>query len=230
MKQLATTAIVLSRIDYGEADRIITFLTPDNGKLRAIAKGVRRQKSKLAGGIELFSISDITYIKGKSELHTVISTRLEQHFGNIVSDINRTMLGYDMLKILSRALEDEGGPEFFELLVSSLDILNNLNVSKDLAESSFLLQLMRILGHVPNLTHDARGGDLPLQGNFQFSFDDVAFFSSENGPYTLNHLKLLRLLAYNPPQSLVKVKDLEVYLQDLVVLVRNMSRQYVVSF
>jgi DNA repair protein RecO len=230
MKQFATKAIVLSRTDYAEADRILTFLTPETGKVRAIAKGVRRQKSKLAGGIELFSISDITYIKGKSELHTLVSTRLEKHFGDIVKDINRTMLGYDMLKILTRVLEDEGGSEYYNLLVSTFGVLDNLSVSKDLAEASFLLQLMQLLGHLPNLTHDVRGGDLPSDSNLQFSFDDVAFFASENGPFTQNHIKLLRLLTYNSPEQLVKVEDLSRYLSELIPLIRTMSRQYVVSF
>jgi len=53
MKITKTKAIVLRRTNYGEADRIIQFITPV-GKISAIAKGVRREKSRLAGGIELF--------------------------------------------------------------------------------------------------------------------------------------------------------------------------------
>jgi DNA repair protein RecO (recombination protein O) len=51
MRQFRTQAIILNRTDYGEADRIISFLTPDHGKVKAIAKAVRKSKSKLAGGI-----------------------------------------------------------------------------------------------------------------------------------------------------------------------------------
>jgi len=82
MKQLVARAIVLSRTDFGEADRIITLLTPDQGKVRLVARGVRRAKSKIAGGIELFSISDITYMTGKGDLGTLISARLDRHYGN----------------------------------------------------------------------------------------------------------------------------------------------------
>ena len=56
MNQLVTDGIVLSRVNYGEADRIIKLLTPEAGKLSLMARGVRKPKSKLAGGIELFSI------------------------------------------------------------------------------------------------------------------------------------------------------------------------------
>lgn len=229
MKQLNSSGVVLARTDYGEADRIITFLTPDQGKVRVIAKGVRRQKSKLAGGIELFSISDITYIIGRGDLHTLVSTRLEQHFGNIVKNIDRTMLGYEFLKIINRVLEDEGGEEYYILLVAGLAILNTPVAPKDLAECWFLLQLMRLHGHLPNLTHDVKGGDLPVGGTFKFSIDDMAFFVSPSGEFTQNHIKLLRLLAYNPPENLLQITSLASFLADLTPLVRNISRQYVVS-
>ena len=65
MDRINTQAIVLRRTDFGEADRIINFLTPDRGKISGLARGVRKQKSKLAGGIELFSVSDITYLVGR---------------------------------------------------------------------------------------------------------------------------------------------------------------------
>src|ERR1700722_4601390 len=100
MNQIISTGIVLSRTDFGEADRILTMLSPDFGKLRLIAKGVRRERSKLAGGIELFSVSNITFIKGKRDIDTLISTRLIQHYRNIVTDIGRVQLGYKLIKLL----------------------------------------------------------------------------------------------------------------------------------
>ena len=65
MQVFKTEAIMLRRTNYGEADRIISFITPDRGKLSAIAKGVRKPKSKLAGGLELFAASDITIAEGR---------------------------------------------------------------------------------------------------------------------------------------------------------------------
>jgi len=51
-RRYTTDAIVLSRFDYGEADRILTLITPGGGKIKAIAKGVRRQKSRIGGSLE----------------------------------------------------------------------------------------------------------------------------------------------------------------------------------
>jgi DNA repair protein RecO (recombination protein O) len=72
MKRFKTNGIILARTNYGEADRIITFLTPDHGKVKVIAKAVRKSKSKLAGGIELFSISQISFIIGRGEINTLV--------------------------------------------------------------------------------------------------------------------------------------------------------------
>ncbi len=230
MNQIKTISITLQRTDYGEADRIVTFLTPDKGKVKAVCKGVRKPKSKLAGGIELFSVSDISFIKGKGDLGTLVSSRLVRHYGDIVKDIDKTMFGYDALKIINRVLEDEGGEDFFELLDDTMRALNTKTLPLALAECSFLMRLMQLLGHEPNVTHDIKGGDLSPEDTYQFSIDDMGFFKSENGPYTRNHAKVLKLLAYNPPESIVRVQDVSKYLTDLWPLVKSMSKQYVVTF
>jgi DNA repair protein RecO (recombination protein O) len=227
MKQITTKAIVLARTDFGEADRIITFLSTDQGKVRAIAKGVRKQKSKLAGGIELFSISDITFIKGRGEIDTLVSARLFKHYGNIVKDIERTMLGYEILKIINKVLEDEGGTEYFKLLNESLAALDNSKTARELSELSFLMRLMKMLGHLPNL--EVAGSDKNYKA-FSFNIETMSFLASKDGQFSLNHIKLMRLLTYNSPAALVAVKDAEKYLRELAPLVRNIARQYVVTF
>ena len=67
---------MLQRTEYGEADRILTVLTPAAGKLHLMAKGARRVRSKLAGGIELFSVSELSYAQGKGSLGALVSARL----------------------------------------------------------------------------------------------------------------------------------------------------------
>src|SRR3989338_4307269 len=119
MKRFVTKGIILSRTDYGEADRILTFLTNDHGKVRAIAKAVRKSKSKLAGGIELFSVSEITIVEGRGEVKTLISTRLVKHYGDIVKDLERTHQAYEFMSMLNKATEDAAEPAYFELLQES---------------------------------------------------------------------------------------------------------------
>ena len=102
MRAIVTTAIVLYRTDFKEADRIVTMLTRGQGKIRVIAKGVRRPLSKLAGGIELFSICQITFVAGRGEIKTLISSRIQKHYGNIVKDSQRTMLSHDFIKRINK--------------------------------------------------------------------------------------------------------------------------------
>src|SRR5690606_27473744 len=120
MRQIVTLGIVLRRTNFKEADRIITVLTPDHGKVSVIAKGVRRAKSKLAGGVELFSLSEITYLPGRSSLSTLVSARLRTHYGSIVNDIDRTMYGYELLKLFNRITEESAEAPYFAVLQAAL--------------------------------------------------------------------------------------------------------------
>src|SRR3990167_8349663 len=123
---IVTKAIVLSRRDYQEADRILTVITPDHGKLHLIAKGVRRPKSKLAGGIELFSLSDLTLLPGRSDLKTLTSSRAIEHYGEIVKDLDRTMLGYELLKQCNRHVEDGAESVYFDIIHGAIKGLKTI--------------------------------------------------------------------------------------------------------
>ena len=92
MKLIKKKAIVLSRFNYGETDRILTVISPDLGKLRLIAKGSRAMKSKLAGGIELFTVNDIAFIRGRTEIATLVSSRMNENFKFILTDIKISRL------------------------------------------------------------------------------------------------------------------------------------------
>lgn len=208
MKTVVTRGIVLARTNYQEADRIITILTPDQGKIRVMAKGVRRQKSKMAGGIELFSVGDITYLPGKGDLGTLISSRLIEHYGNIVKDISRTMRGYEFLGQINKVTEAVVEEEFFTLLCAALKGLNDAELSLELSELWFNAQLLRISGHTPNLLTDTAGHKLMEDKNYEFSWDDTAFREVSSGPFTSRDIKLMRL-AFNvsDPIRLKNVKD-----------------------
>jgi DNA repair protein RecO (recombination protein O) len=231
MKQLVTTGIILRRTDYGEADRILSVLTPDQGKLRLMAKGVRRIKSKLAGGIELFSVSHVTYIQSRKDpngIHTLISARLIKHYGNIVKDIQRTMLGYDLIKRLDKATEDEPETEYFGLLEQAFEALDNPAINLDLVRLWFLMQLLRLGGHAPNLQTDDRGGKLSPESRYSFSFDDMAFAPTPHGPFTANHIKFSRLgFAGHPPKALGQVQGSTELAIGLLPLVQTMAQTHI---
>jgi DNA repair protein RecO (recombination protein O) len=206
--QIVTEGIVLARTDFQEADRILTLLTPDHGKLKVIAKGVRRPRSKLAGGIELLSVSNITVLPGRGDLGTLVSTRLITHYGTIVQDVNRTMLAYELLKRINRITEDAAGEEYFMILQRALEALNDLEFSAELTELWFTMQLLNVTGHLPNLQTDTEDQKLQADQQYLFDFDHMAFRGQKGGPFAANHIKLLRLAyATDQPLALKKVTD-----------------------
>jgi DNA repair protein RecO (recombination protein O) len=208
MNQLATQGIILSRTDFGEADRILTLLTPDYGKLRLMARGVRRIKSKLAGGIELFSVSDITFIRGKGEIGTLVSTRLLKHYGNIVKDIDRTMQAYDFIKQLNRITEDEAEADYFNLLEGVFEGLDDADIAAPLVRYWFTAQVLRLGGRRPNLETDDTGMKLQAEQKYDFNLEQMSFtLSPEQGRFTAQHIKFLRLVFSNyPPKVLAQVQ------------------------
>jgi DNA repair protein RecO len=204
MTSISTTGIVLSRIDYGEADRILTFLTPDHGKVSVIAKGVRKQKSKLAGGIELFSVSEISYIPGKRDISTLISSRLLTHYGRIVKDLNRTNVGYELIKITNKATEERPEEYYFNLLKQLFEALDDHDIDLELIQAWFAAQLLRLAGHTPNLRTEQGGQKLQAGHNYDFDFDSMSFKPGK--AFGAGPIKFLRLLfSGNSPHALQKV-------------------------
>jgi len=230
MTRTTTQAIVLSRTNFGEADRIITFLTPDHGKMRGMVRGVRKQKSKLAGGIELFSVSDVTFLAGRGEINTVISTRLLKHYGQIVKDLPRTNAAYDFIKTLHRATEDNPEPGYFNLLNDSFAALDDHAINLDLAKAWFAAQLLKLAGHSPNLQTDHDGHKLEPGKTYSFNFDTMTFQTSRAGQDNFNasKIKFLRLIFSNTPlKTLQKIEGLEQLATQIQPLVRTMLQAHV---
>lgn len=228
MNSLQTTAIVLARTDFGEADRIITLLTPEYGKLRLLAKGVRKVKSKLAGGIELFSVSQISFLQGRGEVGTLVSTRLIRHYGHIVTDINRVQLGYELIKMLNKATEDQPEAEYFELLNEAFVSLDDASLDLALVRLWFAAQLLRLAGHRPNLSTDTDGEKLSPEKKYDFDYEGVAFREGKPGSFGANHIKFLRLVfSGNVPAVLAQVQGAPELTAAAQPLVQTMLTSYI---
>ncbi|HSX35519.1 MAG TPA: DNA repair protein RecO [Patescibacteria group bacterium] len=229
--QQSTQGIILARTDYGEADRILTLLTPGYGKLRLIAKGVRRVKSKLAGGIELFSVSDLMFIKGRGEIGTLVSARLDRHFRHIVKDLDRTMLGYELIRLLNKNTEDETEGEYFELLETGFESLDDVHIPRDIIEFWFYAQLLRLGGQAPNLHTDASGAKLQAGQAYSFDVQEMTFAVAPEGRgrFTADDIKFLRLaFAGSKPKLLNHVEGAPQLAAKLAPLVTTMLQNNMV--
>lgn len=223
MQVFKTEAIMLRRTNYGEADRIISFITPDRGKLSAIAKGVRKPKSKLAGGLELFAVSDITIAEGRGDLGLITSARMQQFYGDILHDYDRMNSGYEFIKKINKATETVSEPDFYYLLCDGLKYLNVVAIDWRLVELWFGLHFIHLLGHGLNISTDGQGKKLDAEKTYTFDFTDMAFMEHSNGTYKSDHIKLLRLLAAKTPDIVRQVKGVEALLDDCLQLVRNLD-------
>ena len=209
-----TLAIVLRRTDFGEADRIVNLLTP-GGKVSAMARGVRKPKSKLAGGIEFFALNEVVLIEGKSEMRTLSSARMREFFGEILKDFERTEFAYQAIKTVSWLCEQIESDDFFEILLTVFRSLNNFEIDLSLTKKWFNLKIAEFSGDEINLESDKNGK--PLQADLTYSFDfyDKVFVEDREGDFNSNHIKFLRLMLSSQPRIISKVKGNEKILEDL---------------
>ena len=145
-----TEAIILRRSEYGEADRILTLYTPRFGKRRAIAKGVRKTTSRLAGHIELFTRVHLMLAEGRN-LDIVTQAQIVAPYRGLREDLGRISLAYYCAELLDKLTTDEEGQSpAYTLLVETLDALDMAERS-ELAVRRFELRLLALLGYRPHL-------------------------------------------------------------------------------
>lgn len=221
MTPIRTKAIVLRRTNYGEADRILQLLTPEHGKLSVIAKGARREKSKLAGGIELFAVCDVSIVPGKGEMGTLTGARLDTFFAHILDNYERLQLGYEAIKQISRVADTVNEPAFFELLKVTFESLNDSEINDRVIDAWFWLQLAILLGVGMNLSTDVNGMKLVEESRYNFDEAESAFVYSENGRFTTEHIKLMRILSAQQPRVAQQVKGIEELINDCVWLAQH---------
>jgi len=149
-----TQGFILKKKDLGEADRIFTIFTRDFGKLEILAKAIRKIGSKLRGGIELFYLSDIEFIQGKTH-KTLTDTILIESFLNLRKDLKRLKIAFDISEMIDSLIRGEEKDEkIWKLLRETFERLNKIYLSiKEcwLIYYYFLWNFLSILGYKPQL-------------------------------------------------------------------------------
>lgn len=157
MPGFSTDAILLRKIEYGDHDFIISFLTRSNGKISVIAKNAKKSVKRFTGALDLFSVNQIhcTYPKKKKDGLTILSQAdLENGFGNIRYDVFKTSYASFWTELIHFWLEEEKSqPELYDLLFFSLDTLNTGSISGEVIHLLFLIRFMRLSGFEPNIEY-----------------------------------------------------------------------------
>jgi len=144
-----TEAIVLREMDYGEADRILTLLTPD-GKLRAVAHGIRRPTSRKVGHLGLFYRVQVMLARGR-DLDTVTQAEGLEEYEGIRGDLLRFTYACYVGELADRfAQEQEESGALFELVVGTLRRLGQSQHPR-IWVRHFELRLLSLSGYQPEL-------------------------------------------------------------------------------
>lgn len=212
---LRTQAIILRRTNYGEADKIINFLTT-NGQVSALARGIRKSGSKLAGALEPFSVVELVLVKGRRDLYRVTSASLLAHFDQIVASYERLELGYYFIKITSQLSRDLDGVSWFVILKQTLEALNQSPIDARLIKAWFNFQAAIVQGEDFNLELTTEGSTIELSEGYSYDVSQKALRLDSQGRITGNVLKLLKALNHYDLPTVARIKDIEGYL-DLVL-------------
>jgi len=221
VKTISTRAIVLRRTNYGEADRILHLLTPE-GRRSVMARGVRKEKSKLAGGIELFAVTDVVLGEGKGELGILTSARLVHFYRHIIEDYDRLQFGYFVIQQITRASENVDEPEWFDMTADIFMALDAVTIPLALTQTWFYLRHAQLLGHQLNLNIDTNGERLTADRAYRYDVGEQGLRELPQGELTAEHIKLLRLIATRPLKVLAQIGGVD----DILPAILNVAREH----
>lgn len=172
---IRTEAIVLKQYELGEADKIITFYTKDYGKIRAVAKGVRKSRSSMSGIVLPFNYNYVTFYQGKS-LDRINQVRNIFSFTRLREDLIKMAYASFIGEIIEKVgLENQANKFLFSLLLSTLHtILEARDDKLKYIELIYKIRLLVILGLKPQL-------DCCAKCNCKLIYQEKNFFDIEHG-------------------------------------------------
>ena len=166
-----TEAIVLRSLRFGEADRVLHLYTLDRGRVGAVAKGIRRTKSRFGGRLEPLSHVELVLHEGRGELQTITGVQLIRPHSAARDGHYRLSVGFVALEAMLRLFpEQEANDRAFSALARFLDLLDEAETrdsrpALDPLVLAFQLKLLWLAGYLPHLTSCAEcGGEAGLVG------------------------------------------------------------------
>jgi DNA repair protein RecO (recombination protein O) len=228
LKIIVDKAIVLRRINYGEADRIVSLLTAGNGKISVLARGVRKPKSKLAAGIEPFCINEICFAPGRGEIATLTSSRLLNNYTSFINQLPKLELANYILKSLDSQLEDNASAVYYNLLETAVQEINTTD-SAQLLELWWLVNILKISGNDINTNNQIDGNDFAEAAKYDLVIDKGGFILNSNGQLSSNTIKLLKLAKNNNPSQLSLLKNYEELCDTILPPLRSFYRYHTSS-
>ena len=155
MSGFSTQAILLRKVEFGDHDYIITFLTRDMGKISVIAKNAKKSVKRFSGALDLFSLNQIQCRhpqKNRDGLIILTQTELENGFIHIRYDLFKTAYASYWAELVYLWLEEEKKqPDLYDLFAFSLDMLNRSDISPEVLNLLYQIRFMSISGFSPSI-------------------------------------------------------------------------------
>jgi len=152
MATIKTRGIIIRRINLGEADRILTILTEDRGKIRVVAKGVRKPKAKLSGFLELFRYNEYLLAEGRN-LDLVAGAYTIDNLVGVGQSLRSVAVAYYIAETLDKLVEEtQEINKVFDIVYRSLKAISE-GGDLDAIKSWFEINLLTSLGFRPELNH-----------------------------------------------------------------------------
>ncbi|MCK4403834.1 MAG: DNA repair protein RecO [candidate division Zixibacteria bacterium] len=147
-----TEVIVLKSMKFGDTSKIATLYTKDYGKIKVIAKGIRKPKSRLAGALQTFShIQIVFYKKRTSEIYLLSQSDTIKSYQPLHKNLNRYIFASAVLELLDRLITgEESNPQLFGLILATLSFMESCpEESLEKSFCSYALSLAHLLGYKP---------------------------------------------------------------------------------
>ena len=174
MSLLRERGVVLRTYRLGEADRIVVLLTEQHGKVRAVAKGVRRTGSKFGARLEPLSHVALLLWQGRGDLDVVNQAEVLDHFRTVREDLDRMAPGLSLLEVADQlAQEGHCDPALYEMLVGALRTLADPAHDPTLVAAAFFLKALAHDGSGPVLDECALCGR--AEGEVELVAFDLSF-------------------------------------------------------
>jgi DNA repair protein RecO (recombination protein O) len=145
--------IVLRSVKLGEADKIVSILTQGSGKIRAVAKGIRRTNSKFGARLEPFTHVSLLLYRGRGALDTITQAEIVSPFRTLRGDFELITAGETMLEAADKVAEEhERNVRLFLLVLAGLRVLDGRPRDPAAVAESFLIKLLSLSGFHPSLS------------------------------------------------------------------------------
>ena len=172
----------------------------------------------------MFTVSDIVIHESeKSDMGILTSAKMTKSYMNIISDLDRFELGSKVIKMTNKISENVDSPELFSLVNQCFWALDK-NLNRELIESYFLFNLMRISGEDVNLHRDTLGDKLDAETTYAWDTLENALRPEPRGNVKAEHIKLMRLILTSPLKTVVQVQGIGKFLPEILYIAKSVAK------